>query len=136
MSVECQFNLKQIVGIVFERSKINNNFKFHKEIRRKYILFGEKIIKRFWTDYYFGIHHEYSEDEIKEKDQFMIIGDTIFYRPSIRIMFANDKKFIYYFDNDFKAEKAYNEIIKQMEEKIPICDIEKICRTYQTGVLV
>lgn len=128
MSVESQFNLKQIVGILFERSKINKNFKFHKETRRKYILFGKKTKKRFWTDYYFGIHHEYTEEEIKEKEQYMIIGDSIFYRPSIKIMFSNDKKLIYYFDNDFKAEKAYNEIIKQMEGKIPICDIEKICR--------
>lgn len=128
MSVESQFNLKQIVGILFERSKIVKNFKFHKETRRKYILFGKKTIKRFWTDYYFGIHHEYTEEEIKEKEQYMIIGDSIYYRPSIKIMFSNDKKLIYYFDNDFKAEKAYNEIIKQMDGKIPICDIEKICR--------
>lgn len=128
MSVESQFNLKQIVGILFERSKIVKGFKFHKENRRKYILFGRKTIKRFWTDYYFGIHHEYTEEEIKEKEQYMIIGDSVFYRPSIKIMFSNDKKLIYYFDNDFNAEKAYNEIIKQMDGKIPICDIEKICR--------
>lgn len=124
MSRECSINLNCVVSIVFERSKINQSLECHKRVLRKYVFFGEKTIERYWLDEYYGNHIEYNEQDILKHEEYMLIGDTVFFKPSIKIISNGGHELVYYFADDIIAEKTYNDIIREMNNKIPLFNVK------------